>query len=182
MFGGKETMKNKEQIKYTYLHRRAFMDVVQTLILSSEEKTALLQKAVIHDLDKMAMYLFHSVKDTHTFHRANVSHHTGGFKKKYAGETTVTPEMRLDLLEMVVDWECARYTKPDKPLNAYETLYAFYPELESYILPILKELGWDSETKVEIPFLQDKCDARAKYIGEDLILEDLQEGLKYLFR
>ena len=83
---------------------------------------------------------------------------------------------------MVVDWECARYTKPDKPLNAYETLYAFYPELESYILPILKELGWDSETKVEIPFIQNKCDARAKYIGEDLILEDLQEGLKYLFR
>ena len=88
-------MKNKEQIKYTYLHRRAFMDVVETLILSSEEKTALLQKAAIHDLDKMAMYLFYSVKDTHTFHRANVSHHTGGFKKKYAGETTVTPEMRL---------------------------------------------------------------------------------------
>lgn len=44
---------------------------------------------------------------------------------------------------MVIDWECARYTKPDKPLNAYDTLYKYYPELEDKILPILKELKID---------------------------------------
>ena len=34
---------------------------------------------------------------------------------------------------MIIDWECARYTKPDKPLNAYDTLYKIYPELEEKI-------------------------------------------------
>lgn len=48
---------------------------------------------------------------------------------------------------MVIDWECARYTKPDKPLNAYDTLYHLYPQLESKILPILKELGIDHHTE-----------------------------------
>ena len=42
---------------------------------------------------------------------------------------------------MVIDWECARYTKPDKLLNARETLYKFYPELESKIIPILEEFN-----------------------------------------
>ena len=27
---------------------------------------------------------------------------------------------------MVIDWECARFTKPDKPLNAYETYKKYY--------------------------------------------------------
>ena len=42
---------------------------------------------------------------------------------------------------MALDWESARYTKEDKPLNAYDTLYKYYPELEKQILPILKEWG-----------------------------------------
>lgn len=44
---------------------------------------------------------------------------------------------------MLIDWECARFTKPDKPLNAYDTLYKFYLELEDKILPLLKEKGLD---------------------------------------
>ena len=46
-----------------------------------------------------------------------------------------------DFIQMVIDWECARYTKPDKPLNARETLYKYYPNLKSKVLPILKELN-----------------------------------------
>ncbi len=42
---------------------------------------------------------------------------------------------------MALDWESARYTKEDKPLNAYDTLCKYYPELEKQILPILKEWG-----------------------------------------
>lgn len=42
---------------------------------------------------------------------------------------------------MVIDWECARYTKPDKPLNARETLAKFYPELTDKVLPVIEELG-----------------------------------------
>ena len=42
---------------------------------------------------------------------------------------------------MIVDWECARYTKPDKPLNAYETLCKYYPQLKSKLIGIMRELG-----------------------------------------
>ena len=42
---------------------------------------------------------------------------------------------------MVIDWEYARYTKLDKPLNARQTLYKLYSQFEDKILPILEELG-----------------------------------------
>jgi len=47
---------------------------------------------------------------------------------------------------MIVDWECARFTKSDKPLNAYDTLYKYYPQLEDKILPLLIEVGLIKET------------------------------------
>jgi hypothetical protein len=42
---------------------------------------------------------------------------------------------------MIIDWECARFTKPDKPLDAYQTMKKFYPDLEQRLLPLFKELG-----------------------------------------
>ncbi|MBR5599574.1 MAG: hypothetical protein IKW39_05990, partial [Alphaproteobacteria bacterium] len=33
----------------------------------------------------------------------------------------------------------ARLTKPDKPLNAYQTLIKFYPEYQDTFLPLIKE-------------------------------------------
>ena len=39
------------------------------------------------------------------------------------------------------DWECARYTKPDKPLNARETMEKYYPEYRKHVELILEELG-----------------------------------------
>ena len=48
---------------------------------------------------------------------------------------------RSDYIEMIIDWECARFTKPDKPLDAYQTMKKFYPDLESRILPLMIELG-----------------------------------------
>ena len=53
---------------------------------------------------------------------------------------------------MVLDWESARYTKPDKPLNAYDTLYKYYPNMEEKILPILKEFAID---KTNLPMEED---------------------------
>jgi len=41
---------------------------------------------------------------------------------------------------MIIDWECARFTKYDKPLNAYETMTKYYPEEIENILPILKKI------------------------------------------
>ena len=92
----------------------------------------LLEQVSVHDLDKMFMYLFYNKKDASNIHRDKTPHHENDLEKT-----------ELDYIEMVLDWESARYTKPDKPLNAYDTLYKFYPELEEHILPILKDLGID---------------------------------------
>lgn len=46
-----------------------------------------------------------------------------------------------DYVQMAIDWECARFTKPDKPLNARETLKKIHPEVTDEMLPVLEELG-----------------------------------------
>ena len=40
------------------------------------------------------------------WHRLHMPHHN------------VKAKTHSDFIQMVIDWECARYTKPDKPLNA----------------------------------------------------------------
>jgi len=86
-------------------------------------------KSMFHDADKLLMYAFLPFLGTNTInniHRWYSSHHKRTHK---------------DILSMVIDWESARFTKPDKPLNAYQTLYVYCPELEYLILPKLKELN-----------------------------------------
>jgi len=76
------------------------------------------------------MYLIYEKKEVSRIHRKISKHHQNEKEKT-----------EVDYEEMALDWESARYTKEDKPLNAYDTLYKYYPELEKQILPILKEWG-----------------------------------------
>ena len=82
-------------------------------------------------MDKVILYNIWPHKKVKNFHRTTARHHSENNIKK----------TRNDYIEMIIDWECARYTKPDKPLNAYDTLYKWYPELEKEILPILEEFN-----------------------------------------
>lgn len=118
-----------DYMKYTIAHRKAFREVETALF----GKVSL--RGYLHDLDKVILYPFLGKELTNHVHRATARHHV-----KRARTTT-------DFKEMVVDWECARFTKPDKPLNAYDTLYKYYPQLEDKILPILKELGLNHSTR-----------------------------------
>jgi len=77
----------------------------------------------------MLLLCFFEKKKLHSFHQRISIHHVGNIWGIH------------DTYQMIVDWECARYTKPDKPLNAYDTLYEFYPDIEDKILPKLKKLG-----------------------------------------
>lgn len=115
-------MKNKEKIHYTIDHRKAFRKVEKQLLGKNTIRS------FFHDLDKLILYRFLDYKTVHNLHRKYSKHHDKA--KSYN-----------DYVQMVIDWECARYTKPDKPLNARQTLYTFYPQLEDKILPILKELN-----------------------------------------
>ena len=112
-----------DNIKYTWNHKIAFLKVEKELLGKNTIR------GYLHDLDKIFMYLIFDQKATHRIHTKIAKHH------KLRAETLE------DYTQMVIDWECARITKPDKPLNAQETLYKFYPELESKIVPILMKLN-----------------------------------------
>lgn len=128
MFSGVKT--KTKHIRYTIEHRRAFRLIEKKLF----GRVSI--RGYLHDLDKVFLYLFLSKESASKLHRKFARHHINRARTK------------RDFEEMVVDWECARYTKRDKPLNAYETLYAYYPQLETTILPILKELNID---KIQLP-------------------------------
>lgn len=155
-------MKNKDYIEYTYKHRKIVIYLANKYYKDNKE---LLDKVKLHDLDKLFMYLFYEKEDASNIHRDLMSHHQNKITKD-----------KLDYMEMVLDWESARYTKPDKPLNAYDTLYRFYPELEGHILPILKELGID---KPSLPMEDDVWEYTQSIVN--LSKEDIKnEIIEYL--
>ena len=119
----------KEKIScvfYTLKHKRAFLKIEKTFLRRNT------LRGFMHDVDKIFLYLFcfwMSIEDIQEFHRKHQKHHVdNNLKKTYA-----------DLLETVIDWESARFTKPDKQLNAYETLMKFYPDKREFFLPIIQE-------------------------------------------
>lgn len=126
-------MVNMGYLHYTYAHRIAFRYVVEKLVKNQEEKEELLVRARYHDLDKAFLYTLIDKKDASDYHRMHCSHHM----------CNAIPKSRLDRLEAVLDYECAGYTKEDKPRNAYDTIRELFPQDESVMMPILHELGID---------------------------------------
>ena len=102
-------MKNQEYIEYTYKHRKIVIYLANKYVKKDKEK--ILKQIENHDIDKLFAYLFYNKKDVSQIHRNSSSHHQNELEKN-----------DIDYIEMVLDWESARYTKPDKPLNAYDTL------------------------------------------------------------
>ena len=110
-------------VAYTIRHVKCFVQTEKKLTKKIRFKS------YFHDLDKLLMYIFIPFLGTNKIqiiHRRLSNHHS-----EHSGN---------DYLSMIVDWECARFTKPDKPLNARETYEKYYCELKEYIEPILKEL------------------------------------------
>ena len=157
-------MKNIDKLIYTYKHRK----IVRYLAAKYTDSQELLERLKEHDLDKMYMLLFYDKKMVSKFHREVSPHHDNDTEKNH-----------LDYVEMVLDWESARYTKLDKPLNAYDTLYKYYPKLEDKILPILKEMGI---AKSSLPMEEDvvKYVDMLKDIDENTIKEELVNYIKKL--
>lgn len=116
-------LKNKDRIIYTLKHRKAFRQVEKQLLGYNTVRS------LFHDLDKVILYCFFDYKIVHNFHRKYMKHHAA------------KAHSHSDYVQMVIDWECARYTKSDKPLNARQTLGKYYPELKEKVLPIIEELG-----------------------------------------
>lgn len=120
-------------IRYTQEHRKAFKKIEKEVLGHNT------WRSLVHDLDKVILYNVWPHSKVKNFHRKHARHHI---------ENTIR-KIEADYIEMIIDWECARYTKPDKPLNAYDTLYKFYPQLEDKVLPLLKEFNLDYHTNKE---------------------------------
>lgn len=131
-------LKNFNYNKYTYLHRKAFVYYVNNnKYLTEEERNELLRRAKVHDMDKQTLYLFWEKEKSSKYHKKHASHH-------FPKDCDLSKKDYYDFLESVFDYECAALTKPDKPLNAYDTMKKYFPTLEEYLLPIMKRLHMDS--------------------------------------
>ena len=75
-----------------------------------------LLRALLHDTGKAINVLFFGDDFATNVHRRTAGHHL--FRTQ------------SDLWEGLCDWECARLTKPTKPLNARDTWVKFYSELD----------------------------------------------------
>ncbi len=107
-------------------HKRAFLRVEKQL----RGRNTL--RGFLHDSEKPLLYLFCfwlGLKQIQEFHRKHNRHHV----------ENDLPKLQEDLLDAIIDWECARQTKPDKPLNAYQTLMKFYPDHQDTYLPVIKK-------------------------------------------
>lgn len=149
-------MKNKNDFMYTFKHRLVVIYLANKYI--STDKVDLLERIKKHDVDKLFNYMFYDKKTVSKMHRLLSSHHDNEIAKTYE-----------DYVEMVLDWESARYTKSDKPLNAYDTLYKYYPYMEDNILPILREFKIDKSNLVK------ESDVIEYVNSINVTLEDIKE-------
>lgn len=114
-------MHNLKFIKYTWAHKKAFLKVERELTGGNS------LRGYLHDVDKLILYPFLPKKLVSKLHRSYSKHHV------------IKARTRQDFVEMMIDWECARLTKADKPLTAHQTLIKFYPQLTEVMTPLLKE-------------------------------------------
>lgn len=128
-------MLNKQYLQYTFLHRQALIFVIEKCIKDEVTKARLLERAKWHDLDKAFLYTKISKKMASAYHRTHSAHHDD--------KVNTMPKTHDDLLEAVMDYECAGYTKADKPLNAYDTLMTYDFNHKDEMLSILHDLGID---------------------------------------
>lgn len=108
-------------IKYNLAHKKAFLKVEKELLCHNT------LRGYLHDLDKLFLYFILPKEKVSKLHRRYSKHHN--------------PVSRRDFVEMVIDWECSRITKPTKQRNAVQTLYELHAEYKEDVLPILKQLG-----------------------------------------
>ena len=111
-------MRYISEVKKVFAHRKAFFTVRDNLGLSG---------FWFHDLDKILLSLLPEDVERKLHRRLNRHHVESWFG--------------FSPIEAIIDWECARITKPDKPLDARGTMEKFYPEWRSVVEPILDELG-----------------------------------------
>ena len=91
-----------------------------------------------HDFVKMINVFIFGDKIATKLHRKFSKHHDHKYKAHdlLAGVYRDIPNK----VEAAIDWESARFTKPEKPLNAYDTWVKYYSDID--MEDTLKLLGF----------------------------------------
>ena len=106
-------MKNIDKIIYTLKHKIAFIKTAKKL------RGKVLIKDYFHDMDKVILLVLgFNPKSIKKWHRKWSKHH-------------INNGVSRDIESSIIDFECARFTKPDKQLNARQTVLKFYPEIQN---------------------------------------------------
>lgn len=116
--------KSYKHIPYTFKHWK--------MVLKLEKKYIGYYKYPFHDLDKLFMYIFFpylGTKIIQKIHTRFAKHHLRKYKK----------HMRYD--EAILDWESARFTKPDKPMDAWETYQKYFTDFSEDLLPYFEKFN-----------------------------------------
>ena len=167
-------MRNFDWCVYTYNHRKAFHYVAKQLIKDDNLLGKILERGKTHDLDKQLLYLFVPWKDAVAYHITHRSHHL-----ECRGQKSYE-----DLVEMVIDYECAPYTKPDKPLNCYDFVHklvennAIDENTADRLLDIMKELGIDRSYDVTKEAQCINFVASLPKVTEEMILLEVMEYVR----
>ncbi|MBR2845865.1 MAG: hypothetical protein IKF00_11705 [Solobacterium sp.] len=162
-------MKNLDWNIYTYRHRRAFAYCVSRLIHDPVLKQEMLKRAEVHDMDKMLMYLFLDQHTAQLLHVQRQPHHL---------ENSL-PRSYEDLVETVIDYECAPYTKQDKPLNAYDFVLKLHgmhllnDETMNSLMSIMRELNIDHSGTVSEDTEGLAYIAGLGEVTEEMVLEEI---------
>lgn len=123
-----------KHIPYTWKHYLAFMKVQKQLLGYYRIK--------FHDWDKLLMFIFLPFlgeRIINQWHQKHNKHHPTYTTGKNWDRNLKDP-YKVDWIEAIIDWECARFTKPDKPLNAQDTCLKYYLEYYEVVKPYLKKL------------------------------------------
>lgn len=127
-------MKLLENIRASYAHiPYTWKHKMQVIKLEKQFTGKNTLRVVLHDTDKLISYTlfpFLTIHQHKVIHRILNKHH------HYDDIANLSAAVRR---EIVLDWESAHYTKPDKPQTAREWCIAKRPNCYPYLYPIFAD-------------------------------------------
>ena len=87
-------------------------------------------RKMVQKLAKEKGYSFHSTIQIRFFSILFSARNLLTISKDFGVVIIYTPGDIKNKIEAAFDWESARYTKPDKPLDAFDTWKKYYPNVD----------------------------------------------------
>lgn len=168
--------KNWGYITYSIHHKQVVQYLARELVkdkgIDPTVFSNLQENVKYHDMDKVLSYFFMDKKIASAIHRETSFHH---FENNL-------PKQEEHYLEAICDYESAAYTKPDKPLNAYDTVLKYVDDSsKEEFLFHLKRLGIDcSYNPLEQGIPNELQNIMDMEISKDFVLDQLESYVKQL--